>query len=90
MLLKTLDYLPEILLVEIVEISTSLGLRMDVNIVEIRLGEGSQWTKEMRYETVCCRGCIERPCGITSHSQSIPLGVLTAVIETSNGSMRTW
>ncbi|ETI43864.1 hypothetical protein F443_11329 [Phytophthora nicotianae P1569] len=60
---------------------------MDEYIVEVRLYKGSRRPEQLHHETI---ESLDRPCGMTCHSQSIPLGVLTAVGGMSLSCVRIW
>ena len=58
---------------------------MDEHIIEVAGRESSYRSQQICDASVECvtnlyaAGALLSPCGITSHSQSMPLGVLTAV-----------
>ena len=60
-----------------------LGLTMNEYIVEVMRLLGTVWTHDMNDLRLNVTGEFSNPCGITSHSHSIPLGDLTAVLASS-------
>ena len=54
---------------------------MNEHIVKIMARVGTMWTHPMNDHPVECSWCIFNPSGITSHSHSIPLGVLKTTID---------
>ena len=61
---------------------------MDEYIVEVTLCEVSHRSQQICNTSLNVEGALLSPCGITIHSQSIPLGVLTAVYRRSRSRIR--
>ena len=61
---------------------------MDEYIVEVTRREVSHRSQQICNTSAECEGELLRLCGITIHSQSIPLGVLTAVYGMSRSRIR--
>ena len=63
----------------------TLSATVDKDGIEVSDRELPKWYQQLRNRTIKIVGAFFNPCGITSHSHSIPLEVLTAASGVSLG-----